>query len=258
MEQATFSLPPRVGSSTEANLYTDKPQVNCKICNDRGIYLVGDSDMAIRCKCMEQRRMERLFRTSQITPAFRSKTFGNFKLDGRPEAVKEMCECAKDYVMKFKTLIENNWLVFLGEPGCGKTHLSMAVANNLLVKGIGILYFQHIEGMGELKAILRRANDTDKERNLDERLNTMKKVDVLIWDDLFKGRAQPTDFELERTFEVLNYRYLNLLPTIISSELNEDSLYGIDRGIARRIFERGRGHMTIVEDIEANYSLTGT
>jgi DNA replication protein DnaC len=255
MDQAVLKLPQRPVSSTGVSSYSTP--VKCKICGDRGIVLVRGGEAVQPCKCMEQRRMERLFKTSKITPAFRSKNFGNFKNDGLPVTVRRMFESAKDYVKRFKDLGENNWLVLLGEPGCGKTHLSMAVANNLLSKGMGILYFQYVEGMSEMKAILRKSSDIDKDSVLDERLNAMKKVEVLVWDDLFKGRDIPTDFELERTFEVLNYRYLNLLPTIISSERNEEELYRIDKGIARRIIERGKGHMAIIEGIEANYSLRG-
>ena len=225
----------------------------CKICKDQGIELIGDA--ARPCKCMKQRRTERLFKTSKITPAFCSKTFRNFILDGRPDPVKDMFLCARKYTQNFKTLGENNWLVLLGEPGCGKTHLSMATANNLLSRGVEILYFQHVEGMSEIKNAIRKVSGNGKENTLEEQLSSIKKVDVLVWDDLYKGRSQPTDFVLEITFEVLNYRYLNLLPTIITSEMTPEALLDIDKAIARRIFERGKGHMEIIEGIEVNYSL---
>jgi DNA replication protein DnaC len=78
----------------------------------------------------------------------------------------------------------------------------------------------------------------------------------LVWDDLFKGRGQPTDFIIETTFEIINYRYLNLLPTIINSERLPGALLDIDVAIGRRIIERSQGHIAIVEGIESNYSLS--
>lgn len=217
-----------------------------------------DGDVAYICKCQEQRRMERLFKASKITPAFRKKTFSNFDPKGCPEIVQDMYECTINYTKNFKALDENNWLVLLGEPGCGKTHLSMAAANNLLAKGFGVLYFQHVEGISELKDSLRQAKDQDtKEERLAARLDGMKKVEILVWDDLFKGRKSPRDFDLEVAFEVLNYRYLNLLPTIISSERTPENLIEIDKAIARRIIERSKGHMIVIEGMEANYSLRG-
>jgi DNA replication protein DnaC len=226
----------------------------CPDCQDRGIILNDDNTARI-CHCQEQKRLERLFKSSQITPAFRGKTFDNFITVGRPPAVRAMYDCAKDYADRFHELRdqENNWLVLLGEPGSGKTHLSMAVANRLLSQGITVLYFQHVEGLGELKDALARQG----EARITTKLEQMKKATLLVWDDLFWGKGYPRDFELEVAFEVLNYRYLNLLPTIISSNRTHLQLLDINDTIGSRIIERGKGHMVVVQGREANYRLAG-
>ncbi len=162
-----------------------------------------------------------------------------------------MYECAKDYADKFHELRdqENNWLVLLGEPGSGKTHLSMAVANQLIPQWVPALYFPHVEGLGELKDAI------DKQR-ISAKLEQMKKVPLLIWDDLFWGDRK-RDFELEIAFEVLNYRYLNLLPTIVNSNMTPEQLLEVNEAIGSRIIERGKGHMVVVQGREANYRLGG-
>lgn len=242
---------------TSANFSTEKQEkkhdYSCPDCRDRGIILT-DNNTARICRCQGQRRLERLFESSRITPAFRAKTFENFRTDGRPAAVKTMYKCARNYAERFSELRdqENNWLVLLGEPGSGKTHLSIAVANVLLARKVPVLYFQHVEGMGELKDILR-----DEEGRIKTKLEEMKHAGLLIWDDLFKGKERPRDFEIEIAFEVLNYRYLNLLPTVISSEKTHEELLEIDRAIGSRIIERSRGHMVLVQGSEANYRLAG-
>src|SRR5690606_28331605 len=98
----------------------------------------------------------------------------------------------------------NNWLVLLGEPGCGKTHLSMAVANQLLQQHVPVLYFQHVEGFSEMKDMLK------SEDGIKKRLDQMKKVQLLVWDDLWKRKKgqEPRPWEFETVFEILNYRYL--------------------------------------------------
>jgi DNA replication protein DnaC len=83
----------------------------------------------------------------------------------------------------------------------------------------------------------------------------MKTVDVLYWDDLFKPPKQPTAFDIETAFEVLNYRYLNLLPTIISSERKPEQLAMIDEATGSRIIERSRGHLVVLEGKGLNYRL---
>ncbi len=212
-----------------------------------------ESGMAQICPCQEQKKLERLFRSSEITPAFKSKTFKNFILNGRTAKVQEMYACAKEYADGLLTNRhgENNWLVLLGEPGCGKTHLSMAVANQLIRQQIPVLYFQHVEGFSEMKDMLKN------EEGIKKRLDQMKKVQLLVWDDLWKRKKgqEPRPWEFETVFEILNYRYLNLLPTIISSEKMPLELLEIDKAIGSRILERGKKHLVVVEGLENNYRL---
>ena len=202
---------------------------------------------------MDKRRRERLFKNSKITTGFKSKTFDNFSSQNRPVVIKKMLQSARHYAVNFDLLTDNNWLVLLGEAGCGKTHLSCAVANQLLQKGISVLYFPHVEGMSDLRSTTFNKNGED---SLEDKLQQMRKVHVLVWDDLLKGRYDPTPWTLEIVFDVLNYRYLNMLPTIISSELMPEDLLGIDAAIGSRILERGKGHTTLVRGIECNYRLT--
>ena len=53
-------------------------------------------------------------------------------------------------------------------------------------------------------------------------LNKYKKIDVLLIDDLFKG--QRTQSDLNIMFEIINYRYMNNLPMIISTEFTVEEL----------------------------------
>lgn len=256
MEQISSILERLKKYSTEVNSSgQEEKEYKCPICKDQGFYIQRDErgyEWYVFCKCKEQDRVERLFESSKITPAFKSKTFKNFDLSNATPIVRAMYECAKDYAENFDKIRkeENNWLVLLGEPGCGKTHLSMAVANVLLNKGIPVLYFQHVEGTNEIKSMIKNENES-----VHSKISDMKKVDVLIWDDMFKGREKPTDFILETIFEVINYRYLNLLPTIISSEKIPEQLLEIDKAIGSRILERGKGHTVVIEGMENNYRL---
>lgn len=225
----------------------------CPICLDRGVIICDGGDKARVCQCREQKRLENIFKSSHITPEFRSKTFDKFITAGRPQAVRDMYDCARDYAEKFEELRheENNWMALLGEPGSGKTYLSIAVANELMKKGIPVLYFQHVEGMSETKDLLKQ------DKTLTYKLEQMKKTALMIWDDLFWGKGSPRDFELEITFEVLNYRYLNCLPTILNSNLTPSQLYEANKTIGSRIIERSKRHMVLIEGLESNYRLIG-
>lgn len=224
---------------------------DCPLCQDRGIIVLDSGDAKV-CLCMEQKRRDELFASSKITPAFRAKTLSNFNVTGRPEGVTRMHQSAKTYAKNFFKIQheEDNWIAFLGEPGSGKTHLSLAIANMLLGDGIPVLYFQHVEGIQEF------LNSRDEHEIYSNKLEEMKKVDVLVWDDLFKPVGDTNKTEKKIAFEVLNYRYLNLLPTIISSERSIKELYLIDKAIGSRIAERARQFTETIFGIECNYRLT--
>lgn len=230
---------PNSSSETEGNY-------DCSRCKDTG-YILIDNKTARICPCREQKRIEKLFESSQITPAFRQKTLENYTTDKTPIS-KDMLQCGKLYLENYQT---GAWLVLLGEPGSGKSHISLAVGNELIKQGVPTLYFQHVEGMKELVNLIR------EDKSVTDKISAMKQVDFLIWDDLFKptGDKLPKPFQIETAFEVLNYRYLNLLPTAINSERTAKELLEIDKAIGSRIIERGKGFTVTAKGIENNYRL---
>lgn len=230
---------PNSSSETEGNY-------DCSRCKDTG-YIPIDNKTVRICPCREQKRIEKLFESSQITPAFRQKTLENYTTDKTPIS-KDMLQCGKLYLENYQT---GAWLVLLGEPGSGKTHISIAVGNELIKQGVPTLYFQHVEGMKELVNLIHEG------KPLIDKISAMKQVGFLIWDDLFKpaGDKLPKSFPIETAFEVLNYRYLNQLPTAINSERTAKELLEIDKAVGSRIIERGKGFTVTAKGIENNYRL---
>lgn len=245
---------------------------SCLVCADKGFVLekVADLDDAgypkywpsgmvkeieifKDCVCSKKRQSEHLMKFSEITDEFKKMTFGSFILEGKLDVIHNAHKCAVDYYKAFEQIKDQrcNSISLLGQPGAGKTHLLTALANNLIhKKQISVLYFPFVEGFNDLK------NDFDL---LEQKLTKMKRIGVLFIDDLFKGRYFPTDFQIEQMFGVINYRYLNHKPIMVSSEKTVDELCDIDEALGTRIFEMSRDFTVVIKGdrMVLNHRLVG-
>ncbi|OAS17491.1 hypothetical protein A8708_22115 [Paenibacillus oryzisoli] len=202
------------------------------------------------CECKDQRRIDRAFDSSKITWEFQKKTFDNFSLGNRPEAVRDAYHCARDYKVRFPKLLisRHNSIALLGRPGSGKTHLLMAVSNELMSQGYKVLYFPWVEGFSEIKDDLSMT---------EERTRRMQEVDVLYIDDMFKGREKLTPFQLEVAFAVINHRYMEKKPILVSSERDIDQICDLDEGLGSRINEMCKNYLVLLKGgKEFNYRLS--
>ncbi|WP_340639572.1 ATP-binding protein [Bacillus atrophaeus] len=224
----------------------EKADYDCPTCKDELGYIENKDgyEIWVRCGCIERRRIRKLMNSSDITPEFERLQFKNFVTEGKPEMVKDTYDAAVEYYKEFDNIrgTRNNSIALLGQPGAGKTHLLTAISNKLIKsKNIAVQYFPYVEGFNDLK------DDFDK---LEEKLKRMKEVEVLFIDDLFKplnGKPRATDWQVEQTYSVINYRYLNHKPVLISSELDIEKLVKIDEALGTRIYEMCADYCVIIK-----------
>jgi DNA replication protein DnaC len=215
-------------------------EYKCPKCKDLGLIFI-DNNTARQCDCVLQIKIERLMRSSEITEEFRKLSFENFETVGKESIIIEAYNTAVSYYKKFDEIknTRSNSIALLGQPGAGKTHLLMAIANRLITKKVvSVHYFPFVEGFNDLK------DDFDL---LEEKIDRMKKVDVLFIDDLFKGREMPTPFQIEQMFAVINYRYLNHKPILVSSEKMMEDLLDIDEALGSRIKQMTKDFLVEIE-----------
>lgn len=213
-----------------------------------------DSEEWKECECAKIRKINRLIKSSEITAEFQKMGFKNFDVDKVTVPVKEMRNTALNYYKCFSDVrgTRVNSCLFIGQSGCGKTHLLTAVSNGLMrEQQIPVLYFPFLDGMGNISA-----NDWERKAEI---IQKMKDVEVLFIDDLFKpvGKTiKPIKWQAEVVIEVVNHRYLNNMPILISTELSLTDLLDIDEAMASRMFEMASDFtVTIDKDMSNNFRL---
>ena len=111
------------------------------------------------------------------------------------------------------------WLLLEGGYGCGKTHLAAAIANNAVSKGVPTLFIT----VPDLLDSLRFAFN-DPETTFEQRLSEIRTADLLVLDDF--GTQNATAWSQEKIFQIMNYRYINKLATVITTNLMLDAFEG--------------------------------
>lgn len=235
--------------------------IDCEVCLNKGsvyVVLVDEDGVARRyfkqCECMKRRLAVRRIQASGMERALQRYTFKAF------ETTEEWQERMKDKALSYLSegVKDGAWLYIGGQSGCGKTHICTAAAGVMLRK----LAVKYMAWPHEAQKIKASANDDEKYGEL---VRPLQEAEALYIDDFLKplkgkdgsdGNATAADLKL--AFDILNMRYINQKPTIISSEWFMSELGALDEAIAGRISEMcGPWKLDIGRDKARNYRLSG-
>ncbi|MFF2383689.1 ATP-binding protein [Streptomyces sp. NPDC058108] len=103
-------------------------------------------------------------------------------------------------------------LLLLGPTGTGKTHQAYGAIRDLALAGVSARWV--VTTAADLYAALRPRHGIDSEAEFRQ----YRDASVLLLDDLGAER-KPTEFTEEINFRLINWRYENHLPTLITSNL---------------------------------------
>ena len=161
------------------------------------------------------KRVERIIKNSKMSKRNLSYKFDNFEPNN---SNRKAFNNLKNYSEKLVNGIEKKGLILVGNNGVGKTHLACSIANKLIENGTPVIYGTLINLLAEL----RNSYDTDNNISEMEIIKLYENVDLLIIDDL--GKEKPSEWGLEKLFTIINSRYENNLPVIITTNYNQNSL----------------------------------
>ena len=236
----------------------------CPICGEklrrvRSIY----GEHTLNCKCEEEKLerekaeriangqklvREQMQKNAGIGQRWRGKTFANFY--PRPNQRGEY-DAIRGWAAAYDPKKTTEGLLLCGAVGVGKTHLATAIANSVIANlSIDEYTAKKAEESGryensetpaivistvELLSRVRRSFDkknSDKDNDLIERV---KNVRLLILDDL--GVEQDSGWVRETLFEIVNHRYSEELPIIITTNATPEEL---KNQVGARTFDRIR------------------
>jgi DNA replication protein DnaC len=163
-------------------------------------------------------RVATLQERSGLSKRMRGYTFANFKPYFSPSAARA-AEKVENYLKSWEENREfGKGLYFCGGVGTGKTHLAVAVMNELMQrKRVPSLFVTVPEFLDNLREAYMIPG-----RDLDEWMDTVKNADLLVLDDL--GSERPTEWVRERLFVIVNHRYREALPTLFTSNIGPRDL----------------------------------
>ena len=111
----------------------------------------------------------------------------------------------------------NGWFVLRGESGAGKTHLAAAICQSQDVAARHEVRFVVVPDLlDHLRATFSPRSPVSYDRRFDE----LRRIPFLVLDDL--GTESATPWAKEKLFQLLNYRYNAMLPTIITTSIKMD------------------------------------
>lgn len=209
---------------------------DCEKCSDTGFV---DNKM---CSCMKSALTLAGIENSGFANLIKEQRFDNFSLDyykknpNHYEMMGRNLEFLKEYAQGFDAKNSQS-ILMMGGTGLGKTHLSSAVAYQVIEKGNDVFYTGAIDLFSQFE--IQRFKSYNNEPN--ELIERYFECDLLIIDDL--GTEMINQFSVSTLYNLLNDRLSRKKPTIVSTNLSQDD---IKKKYTDRITSRMFGEYKIV------------
>ena len=154
-------------------------------------------------------------RGSAIPEKYLGRTLDNYRAetDGQKKALK----AAREFADNFSEYCSyGGSLVFIGSPGTGKTHLSCAIAGQLLADNRTAAFVK----VSEMIRAIRRTYKTDDDEQ--DVIDKYSSVGLLVIDEI--GLQRGSEDELRYTTEIIDNRVNGWRPTILITNLSVDKM----------------------------------
>lgn len=175
----------------------------------------------------KQERIDRIMAMSNLGERFARATFDNWLRNPQTE---NCYETVKRYADSFNRDVVEGLCIY-GVPGNGKSHLAAALVHSAVEKGYTAVFIEAPDLFAKIKASYNDGTDGISESKI---LNALSKCDLLVLDDA--GAEKPTAWVQEKFYQIINARYKNHLPLVITT--NTKDMAGLEEVIGFRAYDR--------------------
>lgn len=180
--------------------------------------------------------LDRVFSTRLNTKNTKDICFENWNDDlGNVELKSLGYKYCNTFDSKFKG---NIGFALNGNAGVGKSYLSLCIAKEIEKKGYTVLTITISEILDKLKESYSSSKNSNRETQLNKMLVAINSADLLILDDL--GVETPSLWVNNIIYRLIDSRYMNRKPLIITTNLKDFSRYDEEGRISSRLSEMCR------------------
>ncbi len=191
----------------------------CKKCGDKGTYNGN------WCECFNRLMLKAAADNINSVSPLDLSSFDNFRLDVYPDTLdasigaspravmRQNFEFCKKYAEEFSP--NSRGILMCGGTGLGKTHLSLAIANEVMQKGYNVIY-------GSIPDLIRALEREHFGKSDENTMEMLTSCDLLILDDLGAETEKP--LYLSILYELINSRISRRSPTLINTNLGANDM----------------------------------
>jgi DNA replication protein DnaC len=192
---------------------------DCPACEGTGWKPIesGGVRRVTRCVCQEGERAELLLKQARIPRRYEHCALENFDIrksptTGQPNpSLAHAKISAQRFVDDYPT---DFGLLLVGPTGAGKTHLSVAIVRDLMLrKGVECMFYDFLRLLKDIRDSWNPISQTSELTVLQPVLD----VEVLLLDEL--AASNPTDWVKETLQHIINSRYNEKKVTLITTTL---------------------------------------